>query len=1360
MSIYSTSSYKLIYIFTIPDKAHEGLVKIGDATIHTSKSYRELTPNCQDLREAADKGRIKTYTFTAGVKVDLHWAVLAVREKVDVYNDSRVVVLDSFRDHDVHAVLKNSGISCSYPNGIKNREWFACDVETAKRAIEAVINHQDFLPEKDKGTPATPTIQLRDEQSEAVAKTLTVFNHSDKMLWNCKMRFGKTLTAYDLIRQGNFQKTIVVTHRPVVEEGWREDHEKLFGKDSSHIFMRKQGYFYSEDYFDFDADTKNDTALRNAALRGDHFTYFASMQDLRGSKRVGGKFDKNKAVFDMDWDLIIYDEAHEGTQTELGQKVQNLLESPKKGKTPKVLELSGTPYNIMDKYEDNVYTWDYVKEQNAKAEWAYHHPTERNPYADMPRMNIFTFDMSKALPTSYRFETETSAFNFREFFRVWTGDAEKDFAPIPSDKNVGDFVHEEDVRSFLDIITKESKDTKYPFATDEYRKEFKHTFWMLPGVKEARALSALLKRHAVFSHYQIVNVAGEGDEELPYDNALTIVKEAIRDNPYTITLSCGKLTTGVTVKEWSAVMMLAGGATTDAKGYMQTIFRVQSAGVIDGKQKENCYVFDFAPDRALRVLSETHQLTKKGKNSDAQFKAELGQFLNYCPVYAVDGVQMNEYDVNSMMRQIKRISVDAAIKSGFEDDSIYKVETGIVMDDRDREFFEFLKNRLTAHKKSSQQKQVTMADNGLTQEEYDRAKKAEHKSQKDLTPEEREAREKYRAQQKERQKFIGLLRNIAIRLPLLIFGANVPLTEKITLDMFPSLVDDESWKEFLPEDITKEAFMRSIKYFDEDVLMGAGLRIRRLVKQADEYPVTERIKRITELFGHFRNPDKETVLTPWRVVNMHMSQTLGGYCFLNEQFDAQNPLDEPRYVNNGKVTTDVFRSNSKILEINSKSGVYPLYLAYSLYRNRLVKPEEKMTLEEQNAVWAEVLRDNLFILCKTRMAEFITRRTLAGFGDTPINSHYQPYLVEHLRTDMSWVVKKINNPSIWGKEGTEMKFDAIVGNPPYQIVDGGHGSSSIAIYGKFVLCAEDCEPNYVSMIMPSRWFSGGKGLDDFRNTMINDHHIRVLHDYMLAGDCFPSVQIEGGVCYFLWDKNNEGVCDITTHLQNGQTTNSQRYLNEHNTDIFVRDETALSILMKVQKLKESSFGDFVLPRNPFGISYVDEAYITETFVNGGYKVLGRFNNKREIKNVSPAFSVDKNTEIIDCWKVFISKADGAAGQIGNPIPARIIGKAEIGEPRMVCSETFLAIGPFVSEVEAANVVKYMKTKFFRFLVGVRKNKNMTRDTYNYAPVQDFSQNITIDWGAPLSRIDQQLYKKYSLAPAEIAYIEKMITVME
>ena len=286
------------------------------------------------------------------------------------------------------------------------------------------------------------------------------------------MRFGKTVSAYDLIKRGGYQKSIVVTHRPVVVKGWREDHDKIFGSDSEHIFVTKQT---GSNAYEFDAaiDAENERMLRAYAAQGISFTYFASMQDLRDSELAGGK------------------------------NVRGLLETPKNGKHPKVLSLSGTPYNIENNYSvENTYTWDYVMEQRRKREYALYHPDEPNPYADLPELRIYTFDLQKSLPASYRYVTEDMAFNFREFFRTWTGNPKKDFRPIPSGRRVGDFVHEDDVIAFLNLISADSDENNYPFSNAAYRDMFRHTFWIVPGVNAAAALSKLLKKHPVFQSCQ------------------------------------------------------------------------------------------------------------------------------------------------------------------------------------------------------------------------------------------------------------------------------------------------------------------------------------------------------------------------------------------------------------------------------------------------------------------------------------------------------------------------------------------------------------------------------------------------------------------------------------------------------------------------------------------------------------------------------------------------------------------------------------------------------------------------------------------------------------------------------------------
>ena len=371
----------------------------------------------------------------------------------------------SFSDHDVHEVLDRSGYDVHrFYDTDRDSEWYKVGLPQAIAVIRAVKLGRNVLtaeeiagetgsPEEAQAivdSPRKPKIVLREEQRGCVAKTSLVFSHGDRMPWDCKMRFGKTITAYALVKAMKYQKVLVVTHRPAVVDGWHNDFGLIF--DDNHVFLTKSNIKTSDRYSSEDAsiDAENDRKLENLSQSGTPFVYFASMQDLRGSKLAGGIFEKNRAVFAMDWDLIIYDEAHEGTQTELGLSVQRLLEAPKDGKKPKkVLQLSGTPYNLLNQYEDdNVYSWDYVMEQQRKREWDEKHPGDHNPYADLPELRICTFDLRKKMQTSYRYEDENIAFNFREFFRTWTGDHEKDFRPIPAGAHVGDFVHADDVRAF------------------------------------------------------------------------------------------------------------------------------------------------------------------------------------------------------------------------------------------------------------------------------------------------------------------------------------------------------------------------------------------------------------------------------------------------------------------------------------------------------------------------------------------------------------------------------------------------------------------------------------------------------------------------------------------------------------------------------------------------------------------------------------------------------------------------------------------------------------------------------------------------------------------------------------------------
>lgn len=453
-----TYKYKLIYVFSMPYDTHKGLLKIGEATLTTDTKPEYLTPNCRELNQAAIS-RIKVYTATASVNFKLEYTELAVLQK-DGYTFT-------FKDKDVHKVLMNSGVHKVQPNGATGEEWFATSLDIAINAIKAVKEGKSTLSSAEK-SPAEQTVAqivFRDEQEAAIEQTIKAFKKDNEMLWYAKMRFGKTLTALEVVRRSQYRRVIIVTHRPVVSDGWSTDFAKIFYPGSSaqdysfELKTNDSAYTYDEKI-----DLENDLKIRRLDKNGNYFLYFASIQDLRGSMRVGGKFNKNNAVFDLDWDLIIVDEAHEGTQTELGD---NVIKQLRKAKT-KVLALSGTPFNLLDKFgEDNVYTWDYVMEQKKKAEWDICHYGDHNPYADLPQMHIYTYDLGEKLKKYVSDEYDTKAFNFREFFRVWSrGPHGK--RELPAGAVEGSFVHEADVRSFLDLMAKEDKDSIYPFSTDAY----------------------------------------------------------------------------------------------------------------------------------------------------------------------------------------------------------------------------------------------------------------------------------------------------------------------------------------------------------------------------------------------------------------------------------------------------------------------------------------------------------------------------------------------------------------------------------------------------------------------------------------------------------------------------------------------------------------------------------------------------------------------------------------------------------------------------------------------------------------------------------------------------------------------------
>lgn len=1325
----STFGYKLIYVFRINDNAHKGIVKIGDATIHYENNIDELKDNCDILNQSAKK-RIDQYTRTAGIHYELLYTTIAITSNGK-----------AFRDYKVHDLLKRSGIKKKFLNKNNRNEWFEIDLETAIKAINAVKKGKYSLSSSDITQDNNPII-LRPEQEEAVKKTIKNFETSDRMLWNAKMRFGKTICALEIVKKKQYSKTIILTHRPVVDDGWFKDFNEIFSDDKSYKYGSKN------------RGERIETLIRS----NDKFVYFASIQDLRGSSEVGGTFQKNELVFNTQWDFVVIDEAHEGTKTNRGERTIEGVIKINDNHPTKLLELSGTPFNLLSDYEEKeIYTWDYVMEQSAKREWEVNHDGDYNPYEDLPQMNILTYDLNKQFGNYI--DVGDKSFNFREFFRTWTGITETDRKVMPEGVKKGDFVHESDVRKFLDLLVLDNNTTNYPYSKEKYRQYFRHSLWMIPGVKEAKALSKLLKEHSVFGSgvFKIVNVAGDGDEE-DTQKSKQLVDSAITDHPektYTITLSCGRLTTGVSIPAWSAVFMLNGGNSTSASSYLQTIFRVQTPANIGGKMKDKCYVFDFAPDRTLKMLAEAGQLSCKPGSVES--KTKMRDLLNFCPVIAVDGSRMIPYNVDTMLRTLKKAYADRVVQNGFDDTRIYNDKL-LKLDGLELEEFDKLKKIIGVSKQSKKVNELDINRQGFTDEEWEKLEQINKKPKEQLTKEDIELQQKKKEQKDQRSKAISILRGISIRIPLMVYGAELTDEQDVTVDNFTEIIDDKSWEEFMPKGVTKEMFKQFSKYYDSEIFVEAGNRIRNITKYADTLNPTERTKEIANLFATFKNPDKETVLTPWRTVNMHMGDTIGGYNFYDEKYIVT--IEEPRLILNGEVTTDVINNkSSKVLELNSKSGLYPLYVSYSIFRQRCLDTDAKKLDEElEKALWEETLKENIYVVTKTKMGKSITKRTLAGYDDLDTNIMCYENLINDLTCNSEKAKDIILSPKSWDK-GSEkiMKFNAIVGNPPYQESDGGAGASAKPLYNLFTEASMELNPNYISLIMPSRWMTGGKGLDDFRNKIIDDKRFMVLHDYFNAKECFSNVEIKAGICYFLWNKNFNGKCNIYTHYENNEIEKTIRLLKDSDNDnIFIRDTNQISVK---QKIKKFDFINLVSSMKPYGLrgdvfkdtkKYNLPEFESEKSDNL-YSIVGlNEKNKRIIMYANKDYPFPKK-DMIDKYKLFVPRNYGN-GTLGE-VPSNVI----IASPYMACTETFIQIGPFNTKDEANNCLKYMKTKFFRYLVGIQKHdQGASKSIYKYVPNQNFTEKSDINWNSEIESIDKQLFKKYLLNEDEINYINKKI----
>lgn len=630
----------MIYAYSTPEIArHDGHLKIG----YTDKQTVE--------------DRIGQQGHEVDVIKKLEWKGSAV------YDDGSG---ETFNDHDFRSYLYKIGYE-----RIDSTEYVKISVPDSKSRFFEYRSNRGIT--EDDEFSVTP-YRLRAEQETAVRDTYGYIRSHDggSYLWNAKPRFGKTLCVYDLILRLGAKKVLIVTNRPAIADSWYRDYEKFIGRQSGYFFvssvdvLRGRSLVVSHD--DFEKTLKKSPRERDPDAVSMGLIEFVSLQDLKGSISFGGEYYKLEYIARTDWDLLVIDEAHEGVDT---YRTDAAFDHIRRRFT---LHLSGTPFKALANEtfpSEAIFNWTYADEQAAKRDW---NGEESNPYEALPKLNMFTYRMSEIVKDELAQGIEIDgeqreyAFDLNEFFAT---------------NGNGRFLHDSAVDCFLDALTTQAK---FPFSTPELRNEIRHSLWLLNRVDSAKALAKKLKDHPVFKNYEIILAAGDGrmdgDDQAENAKSLKKVQDAIKTCAYTITLSVGQLTTGVTVPEWTAVLMLS--SIKSPALYMQAAFRAQNPCMFrrgtEIFQKENAYVFDFDPARTLIVYDKfANDLMPHTAGDTEERRKNIGKLLNFFPVLGEDDSgEMVALDAEKVLSIPRKLKSQEVVKSGFMSNYLFTDAIGVV----------------------------------------------------------------------------------------------------------------------------------------------------------------------------------------------------------------------------------------------------------------------------------------------------------------------------------------------------------------------------------------------------------------------------------------------------------------------------------------------------------------------------------------------------------------------------------------------------------------------------------------------------------------------------------------------------------
>ena len=1272
-----------------------------------------------------------------------------------------------FRDFSVHQFLEmeryKSRLQLSdLPVGIYySKEFFReATVGDVEDAITDIINDYqnktqkyqfysvETLRPEETVFLRTESYPMRPNQEKTVnAFKIAIANGRKNLLMYAVMRFGKSFTSMCCAVEMGAKLVVVVSAKADVLTEWKKTVE-------SHV--KFDGY----EFVTAKTLNNNNHAITERLNADKKVVVFLTLQDLQGEQIK----EKHQEVFGQDIDLLLVDETHFGARAEkYGEVLKNannyesdiknkkdsddFVDVDEADKTIKTLKanitihLSGTPYRILMgsefKKEDIIAFYQFTDIVDEQQAWDNEHILDDeckewdNPYYGFPQMVRFAFHPN-----------ESSRKRLEELRKAGTTYAFSALFKPQSIKKADDgthkkFIYEKEILDLLEVIDgSKSDDELLGFLDYDKLKEGKmcrHIVIVLPYCSSCDALEELIKtnkdKFRNLGGYEIVNISGV-DKPNAYKSPKEI-KTAITNHEQngkkTITLTVNRMLTGSTVPEWDTMLYLKD--TASPQEYDQAVFRLQNQYVktfkdektgktIKFNMKPQTLLVDFDPNRMFVMQEKKSKIYNANVDTggNSELEKRIRKELEISPIITINKDKIERVIATDILEAVSNYQKDKGIK----DEALeIPVDLSILEDSTIRAVIE-LENEIGS--KSGLSIPAHDGDDDDDGSDIDVPETPTGNDNDDITPSTDTTPST--ADDKRKQE-ISLTKKVqSYYMRILLFAFITKDTVISISDIITKMETEENKRIAKNLGLSKQILTLLNQKNNKFVLSDLDYKIQDLnnLSRATDLAPVERANVAVNKFGKLGDA---IVITPSNVCDDMVN-------LLPEDFIKSLPS-----------------TNGKVLDIAGTAGEFAVALHKRMTELGLEKdfianaiytiPKSSICYELTRKLY-EMLELNVQNIAK----EFIATDMLnVKVGEEIDYNKLKALLTQNKPFETIKLTDTLTEGEI-----EMLKFEAVVGNPPYQENDGGggQGASSSTLYDKFVYLSDKLKIKYLSMIIKANWTVGGKALNKFRQKMLNDKSIKYFIDYTNADLCFEGVQFPGGVCYFLKEDGYNDKCEITTITPKG-ITKSRRYLIEEGCDTYIRYSEAISVLEKVRNKKEKTFDTIVNSRNIFDL---------QTNFRG--KEAGEYTCYIS----SGKCFVDKNDftfdDSVNNYKVMVSYANGAA--MAN-IPYSVISKPFIAKPKELCSDTYLVVGCYDEEFLANNVAKYMKTKIFRFLLSLKKSTPVAaKKTYSFIPLQDFTANSDIDWSKPIPEIDQQLYAKYNLTEEEISFIESMIKPME